>query len=185
MDSQVWKLGEGRCQSNVRSNRSHLHGLTYFDQFASHRSYVCTSRRLWRSFLWQNKTQLKEGSFGFMFRKSKFHKHDPKWHHQVVCIIPVRDLLNVILSTKFSLIYVVSGNYIYTSQSTSIRIWAVTEINIELSFKEWELLYVFLLPNKYYNEEEFVVPVILARVLTFHWHMSDIKTLWTKNSQLS
>jgi len=158
-------------------------GLRMSTSFASHSSYVCTSRRLWRSFLWQNKTQLKEGSFGFMFRKSQFHAHDPKWHHQVVCIIPVRNLLDVILSTKFSLIHRVSGNYIDISKSTSIRIWAVTEINVELSFKEWEILYVFLLSNTYYNEEEFVVPVILTGVLTSHRHTSDIKTLWTKSFQ--
>lgn len=109
--------------------------------------------------------------------------HDPKRHHRFVCIIPVRNLLHVTVSNKFPLIHSVSANYIDIFQSTSIRNWAVTEINVELSFKEWELLYIFLLPNTYYNEEEFVVLVILTRVLTSHWHMSDIKTLWTKNSQ--
>ena len=37
--------------------------------------------------------------------------------------------------------------------------------NGEINFKQWELLYIYWLPNTYLNEEEFVVYVMLPPVL--------------------
>jgi len=45
VDSQTWKWGEGRCKIYAATAATYV-GLRMSTSFASHRFYVCTSRRL-------------------------------------------------------------------------------------------------------------------------------------------
>ena len=64
--------------------------------------------------------------------------------------------------------------YTNTTPNTYIQSWTVTKIMSREILKLWQLLHTYLLPNSYWNWQEYVVSVMLISVLnikvTCEWH---------------